>query len=321
MPEKATYHNEILQIESLSPEIIRQKTERVEKSFFGVPIYRNYKGKKGYPYCQFEFTADKEFSASLFTDAADLFINSDPVIFENADVILSEGDRGGGPLAQAIGLKTDIPIILANWHKKIPDNLPDVQIVKTEIGFSGKGHIVVSGIKPGQRVILVDDLLSSGGTAEALIKAVEAAGATVVKAFFVGEKIDQKGRERLKQFPNIEVTTLAKFIAKGKYTIDPRRLVELIGSSRPFDSMENIHQIDSFRSLIYDQIIKEYKKSLLKRIFHNDPEKIRDEIMIKIEKIIGEIKLNYVHSQMVGSDEYFMQKATELVAKYLLEEE
>lgn len=52
-------------------------------------------------------------------------------------------------------------------------------------------------IKPGQRVILVDDLLATGGTMEANIKLVEALGGVVVKILFLIELAGLAGRERL----------------------------------------------------------------------------------------------------------------------------
>lgn len=55
----------------------------------------------------------------------------------------------------------------------------------------------VDAIKPGQKVILVDDLLATGGTMEANIKLVEKLGGEVVKVLFLIELAGLKGRERL----------------------------------------------------------------------------------------------------------------------------
>lgn len=52
-------------------------------------------------------------------------------------------------------------------------------------------------IKPGQRVVIVDDLIATGGTTEAIIKLVEALGGKVVKVCFLMELAGLKGRERL----------------------------------------------------------------------------------------------------------------------------
>ena len=52
-------------------------------------------------------------------------------------------------------------------------------------------------IKPGQKVVIVDDLIATGGTTEAIVKLVEALGGAVVKICFLMELAGLKGRERL----------------------------------------------------------------------------------------------------------------------------
>ena len=52
-------------------------------------------------------------------------------------------------------------------------------------------------IKPGQKVVIVDDLMATGGTMEAIIKLIEQLGGEVVKICFVMELAGLKGRERL----------------------------------------------------------------------------------------------------------------------------
>ena len=52
-------------------------------------------------------------------------------------------------------------------------------------------------IKPGQRVVIIDDLIATGGTIEAAIKMIEELGGVVVKVVFLMELAGLKGRERL----------------------------------------------------------------------------------------------------------------------------
>ena len=52
-------------------------------------------------------------------------------------------------------------------------------------------------IKPGQKVVIVDDLIATGGTVEACIKMIERLGGEVVKVIFLMELKGLKGRERL----------------------------------------------------------------------------------------------------------------------------
>ena len=56
----------------------------------------------------------------------------------------------------------------------------------------------VDAVRPGERVLLLDDLLATGGTAEAAAKLVEQLGGSVVKTAFVIELKFFKGREKLK---------------------------------------------------------------------------------------------------------------------------
>ena len=55
-------------------------------------------------------------------------------------------------------------------------------------------------IKPGDRVVLIDDLIATGGTMEASIRMIEALGGKVVKIVFLMELAGLKGRERLKGY-------------------------------------------------------------------------------------------------------------------------
>ena len=198
----------IKEIKSLSPQVLFDKTQKVRSSFIGHKITS---GLDGYPYSLFPL-ADGPIEAELVEDMADLIVYYGD--FKGVDLLVSEADRGGGPLTQAVAAKTKIPFTLANWHAVSP-NVPGVVTVQADIGFSGKGNILVYGIQPNQRVVLIDDLISSGGTSIALFKAIQEAGATIDRAFFVGEKVNKRGRELLKQqFPDVKVTSLVRFISE-----------------------------------------------------------------------------------------------------------
>ncbi|MCI9048223.1 MAG: adenine phosphoribosyltransferase [Hungatella sp.] len=62
-------------------------------------------------------------------------------------------------------------------------------------------------IKPGQKVVIVDDLIATGGTIEAIIKMIEQLGGQVVKICFVMELAGLKGREKLKGYEVASVIT------------------------------------------------------------------------------------------------------------------
>jgi adenine/guanine phosphoribosyltransferase-like PRPP-binding protein len=136
--------------------------------------------------------------------------------FDACDVIVSESDRGGGPMTHACALRSSKPYCLANWYSAGTD-LSFGQ--RAYVGYSGEGRIFVNGVSPGQKVVVVDDMLSSGGTAEALFKCIEQAGGEIICSVFASEKQNQKGRERLaRNFPHIRIVSLCAFNAAGKVT-------------------------------------------------------------------------------------------------------
>jgi len=61
--------------------------------------------------------------------------------------------------------------------------------------------IHTDALKPTSRVLLIDDLLATGGTAEAAARLVEKVGAKILQISFVIELSFLKGRDRLKPFP------------------------------------------------------------------------------------------------------------------------
>jgi adenine phosphoribosyltransferase len=55
-------------------------------------------------------------------------------------------------------------------------------------------------IRPGERIIIIDDLLATGGTAAAACKLIEESGGKIVKILFLVELPDLRGREKLKAY-------------------------------------------------------------------------------------------------------------------------
>ena len=70
--------------------------------------------------------------------------------------------------------------------------------VKYELEYgTAELEIHRDAIKPGQRVVIIDDLIATGGTNEAIIKLIEDLGGEVVKTVFLMELAGLKGREKL----------------------------------------------------------------------------------------------------------------------------
>ena len=66
----------------------------------------------------------------------------------------------------------------------------------------GKATVEIhkDSIKQGQKVVIIDDLIATGGTIEAIIKLVEELGGEVVKICFIMELAGLNGRDRLKGY-------------------------------------------------------------------------------------------------------------------------
>lgn len=65
-------------------------------------------------------------------------------------------------------------------------------------------------VEPGENILVVDDLLATGGTAEAGIKLIERLGGNIVACAFVIDLPDLGGRKRLEQL-GVDVHTLCEF--------------------------------------------------------------------------------------------------------------
>lgn len=65
---------------------------------------------------------------------------------------------------------------------------------------SAEIEIHKDAIAPGQKVVIVDDLIATGGTTEAIIKLIERLGGEVVKICFVMELAGLNGRDKLKGY-------------------------------------------------------------------------------------------------------------------------
>ncbi|KXS44769.1 MAG: adenine phosphoribosyltransferase [Methanolobus sp. T82-4] len=90
----------------------------------------------------------------------------------------------GIPLATALSLKTGIPFSII---RKRPYELDGEVILSQKTGYS-KGELYINAIKKGDRVLIVDDVISTGGTLMALISALKKMGAEVSDTIVVIER-------------------------------------------------------------------------------------------------------------------------------------
>lgn len=124
---------------------------------------------------------------------------------KNIDIIVGPEARGfiiGCPVAYSLG----VGFAPVRKEGKLPR-----ETIKVEYGLEyGKDVLTIhkDAIKPGQRVLITDDLLATGGTIEATIKLVEELGGVVAGIAFIIELTYLDGKSKLDGY---DVLTLMKF--------------------------------------------------------------------------------------------------------------
>ena len=127
---------------------------------------------------------------------------------EEFDVITGLESRGfifGMPIAYNLHK----PFVLVRKAGKLPCETVS-RTYELEYG-SATIEMHKDSIKPGQKVVIVDDLIATGGTTEAIIKLIEQLGGEVVKIIFLIELEGLKGREKLSGY---DVDAVIKYAGK-----------------------------------------------------------------------------------------------------------
>ncbi len=132
---------------------------------------------------------------------------ANPYTAEALDVVVGMDARGfilGGAVAYKLGL----PFVPIRKKGKLPGSTISVSYM-LEYG-EAEMEIHVDAIVAGHRVLLIDDLLATGGTAEAGVKLIEQLGGDIAAAGFVVDLPDLGGNKRLSAM-GIDVHALCAF--------------------------------------------------------------------------------------------------------------
>ena len=134
---------------------------------------------------------------SILQDADGLKLAIDSMQDFDVDVIVGTESRGfifGMPIAYNLH-KPFVPV-----RKK--GKLPCETISASYDLEYGKAEIEIhkDAIKPGQKVVIIDDLIATGGTVEAAAKLIEQLGGEVVKIVFLMELAGLEGRKKLEKY-------------------------------------------------------------------------------------------------------------------------
>ncbi|XP_047175779.1 adenine phosphoribosyltransferase 1-like isoform X1 [Vigna umbellata] len=131
-----------------------------------------------------------------FKDTIDLFVER--YRDQNINVVAGVEARGfifGPPIALAIGAKF-VPM-------RKPNKLPG-EVISEEYSLEygkDKMEMHVGAVQPGERALVIDDLIATGGTLDAAIKLLERVGVHIVECACLIELPELKGRDRLGNKP------------------------------------------------------------------------------------------------------------------------
>jgi adenine phosphoribosyltransferase len=135
-----------------------------------------------------------------YRESIDLMV--EPYLDDRIDLIVGMESRGfifSGPIAY----KLDAGFIPVRKLGKLPAETMSVEYA-LEYG-SNTLQIHKDAIKPGQRILIVDDLLATGGTVRGTIELVERLKGDIVGLAFLVELSALKGRERLSGYRTTSV--------------------------------------------------------------------------------------------------------------------
>lgn len=137
-----------------------------------------------------------------FRHATNLFIDFTKKV--KADIIVGPDARGfifGCPVATTL----EMGFVPVRKPKKLPREVIEYSY---DLEYGSNTLCLHKGdIKPGQRVLIIDDLLATGGTIEATISLVEQSGGIVAGIAFLIELEELKGRAKLESYEILSLMT------------------------------------------------------------------------------------------------------------------
>ncbi len=183
--------------------------QRLKESLLAAPII--WKGD--YPYFIHPLTDGvPRLDPSVLTAVVELI--EDAVKWNSIDLVLG---------IEAMGLPLTSPLSMRN-------NRPQVVVRKRSYGLEGelaidqstgysKSSMFLNDINKGERILIVDDVLSTGGTLDAIIQGVESLGAVIASVVVVIEK--GPGLVQLQEkYPHIEISSIVRLeMDEGKVVL------------------------------------------------------------------------------------------------------
>jgi len=127
---------------------------------------------------------------------------ANPFRTEKIDVVAAAEARGF-IFAAPVALELNAALVPIRKPGKLPS---DTKSLTYDLEYgSDTLEMHADAIKPGDKILVVDDLLATGGTIEACCRLVENAGGCVVGCSFLIELADLKGSERIAQYKTVSL--------------------------------------------------------------------------------------------------------------------
>ena len=183
---------------------IDMRVELLKESVVNAPVV----WKEGYPYFVHPLSDGVPRQTSeLLSAARDLVAEN--VDWDSIDLILGI-EAMGIPLAAALCLTSGKPLVIG---RKRQYGLPGEVSIDQSTGYS-KGEIYLNDIQKGARVLIVDDVVSTGGTLHPILQAVDRMGAIVQDCWIVFEKGD--GMDKIRTSGDWPLNSLVKIEMQGE---------------------------------------------------------------------------------------------------------
>jgi len=183
--------------------------QRLKESLLSAPII--WKGD--YPYFIHPLTDGvPRLDPSVLTAVVELI--EDAVKWNSIDLVLGI-EAMGLPLTSPLSMRNNRPQVVV---RKRSYGLEGELAINQSTGYS-KGSMFLNDINKGERILIVDDVLSTGGTLDAIIQGVESLGAVIASVVVVVEK--GPGLVQLQEkYPHIEISSIVRLeMDEGKVVL------------------------------------------------------------------------------------------------------
>lgn len=156
---------------------------------------------KGYPYVLFPLNFDID--PRVLMAAAEEIIKICDLKDVNKIVTM---EAKGIAISTAVSILTGIPVVIARRRKL--DIKGEIEICK-KTAYS-ESSLYLSGVQKGDKIVILDDVISTGGTMIALIKALKKIGIEIKDVAVVYNRKEHGGERRLKEETHIDVKSIIR---------------------------------------------------------------------------------------------------------------